>query len=168
MKIDEKMVVSLSYKLKDHKTGEKIEETTTENPFLFLYGVGSVIPTFEQNLHGKVVGDTFEFFIDSANAYGERNEDQVAMLPSTIFHDEAGKFNDKDIFVGALVPMSDNEGRHLRGMVLEITDELVKMDFNHPLAGIDLHFEGTINEIRPATEEELEHGHAHGPHGHQH
>ena len=56
----------------------------------------------------------------------------------------------------------------LEGLVLEIKDELVKMDFNHPLAGIDLHFEGTIVEVRPATEEELEHGHAHGVHGHQH
>jgi FKBP-type peptidyl-prolyl cis-trans isomerase SlyD len=109
----------------------------------------------------------FKFSIDSENAYGNRTEDQIAMLPSNIFHDENGKFNE-DITVGAFVPMSDNEGNHLRGLVLEIKDELVKMDFNHPLAGTDLHFEGTILEVRPATQEELDHGHAHGAHGHQH
>ena len=167
MKIDANMVVSLTYKLTDHKTGETIEETTAENPMLFLYGVGSIIPEFEQNLNGKVAGDMFKFAIDSENAYGNRSEEQIAMLPANIFNDEAGKFNE-EIVLGAMVPMSDNEGNHLRGIVLEIKDELVKMDFNHPLAGTDLHFEGTILEVRPATEEELEHGHAHGVHGHQH
>ena len=64
--------------------------------------------------------------------------------------------------------MSDNEGNHLRGLVLEIKEDLVKMDFNHPLAEMDLHFEGVVLEVRPASAEELEHGHAHGVHGHQH
>ncbi len=167
MKIDANMVVSLTYKLTNHKTGETIEETTTENPMLFLYGTGSVIPEFEENLKDKAVGDLFKFAIDSENAYGDRTDDQIAMIPTNVFNDEEGKFNE-DIFVGALVPMSDNEGNHLRGIVLEIKDELVKMDFNHPLAGTDLHFEGTILEVRPASQEELDHGHAHGVHGHQH
>ena len=95
MKIDANMVVSLTYKLTDHKTGETIEETTAENPMLFLYGVGSIIPEFEQNLNGKVAGDMFKFAIDSENAYGNRSEEQIAMLPANIFHDEAGKFNQK-------------------------------------------------------------------------
>jgi FKBP-type peptidyl-prolyl cis-trans isomerase SlyD len=168
MKIGSNMVVSLTYKLTNHKTGEKIEETTTENPMLFLYGVGSIIPEFEENLEGKVVGDVFKFSIDSENAYGNPSEDQIAMLPISIFQNEEGKINEEEIFEGAFVPMSDNDGNHLRGLVLEIKDELVKMDFNHPLAGIDLHFEGTIVEVRPATQEELDHGHAHGVHGHQH
>ena len=167
MKIDANMVVSLTYKLTNHKTGETIEETTTENPMLFLYGTGSVIPEFEENLKDKAVGDLFKFAIDSENAYGDRTDDQIAMIPTNVFNDEEGKFNE-DIFVGALVPMSDNEGNHLRGIVLEIKDELVKMDFNHPLAGTDLHFEGIILEVRPASQEELDHGHAHGVHGHQH
>lgn len=168
MKIGSNMVVSLTYKLTNHKTGEKIEETTTENPMLFLYGVGSIIPEFEENLDGKVVGDAFKFSIDSENAYGTPSEEQIAMLPISIFQNEEGKINEEELFEGAFVPMSDNDGNHLRGLVLEIKDELVKMDFNHPLAGIDLHFEGTIVEVRPATQEELDHGHAHGVHGHQH
>ncbi len=168
MKIGSNMVVSLTYKLTNHKTGEKIEETTTENPMLFLYGVGSIIPEFEENLDGKVVGDVFKFSIDSENAYGTPSEEQIAMLPISIFQNEEGKINEEELFEGAFVPMSDNDGNHLRGLVVEIKDELVKMDFNHPLAGIDLHFEGTIVEVRPATQEELDHGHAHGVHGHQH
>lgn len=168
MTIDVNMVVSLNYKLTNHKTGEKIEETTAENPMLFLYGVGSIIPEFEQNIQGKKVGDSFSFSIDSANAYGERNDDQIAAIPVNVFHNENGEINTEEIFVGALVPMSDNEGNHLRGTVLEINSEIVKMDFNHPLAGTDLHFEGAILEVRPATQEELDHGHAHGVHGHQH
>lgn len=168
MTIDVNMVVSLNYKLTNHKTGEKIEETTAENPMLFLYGVGSIIPEFEQNIQGKKVGDSFSFSIDSANAYGERNDDQIAAIPVNVFHNENGEINTSEIFVGALVPMSDNEGNHLRGLILEINSEIVKMDFNHPLAGTDLHFEGEILEVRPATQEELDHGHAHGVHGHQH
>ncbi len=168
MTIDANMVVSLNYKLTNHKTGEKIEETTAENPMLFLYGVGSIIPEFEENIHGKKVGDSFSFAIASENAYGEKNDNQIAMIPINVFHDENGNLNVSEIFTGAIVPMSDNEGNHLRGTVLEITDEIVKMDFNHPLAGTDLFFEGVILEVRPATEEELEHGHAHGPNGHHH
>jgi len=167
MKIDSNMVVSLTYKLTDHKTGETIEETTTENPMLFLYGVGSLIPEFEDNLNGKVEGGLFKFSIESKNAYGDRTDEQIAMLPANIFHEENGEFN-PEIKEGSIVPMTDNDGNNVRGIVLEIKDELVKMDFNHPLAGTDLHFEGTILEVRPATQEELDHGHAHGVHGHQH
>lgn len=168
MTIDENMVVSLSYKLSDGKTGNKIEETTTENPMLFLFGVGAVIPEFENLLRNKNTGDTFDFTILAENAYGTRNDEQIVMMPIDVFHDESGKLRENEIFVGALVPMSDNEGNHLRGLVLEIKEDLVKMDFNHPLAEMDLHFEGVVLEVRPASAEELEHGHAHGVHGHQH
>ena len=75
---------------------------------------------------------------------------------------------DESIQVGVSVPMSDNEGNHMRGKVLEITPEFVRMDFNHPLAGTDLQFEGKILEVREATQDELAHGHAHGPGGHHH
>jgi FKBP-type peptidyl-prolyl cis-trans isomerase SlyD len=90
------------------------------------------------------------------------------MLPANIFHDENGAF-DKEMFqVGSMVPMSDSEGNQLRGRILEVAEETVQMDFNHPLADTDLHFVGTILEVRDAEAEELAHGHAHGPHGHQH
>jgi FKBP-type peptidyl-prolyl cis-trans isomerase SlyD len=70
--------------------------------------------------------------------------------------------------VGAMIPMSDSEGNHMQGKIVEVDEENVKMDFNHPLAGTDLHFQGEILDIREATEDELAHGHVHGEHGHQH
>ena len=161
-------VVTLQYMLTDNNTGQKIEETTAENPMEFLYGVERILPAFEENIHGLNVGDTFDFAIVSANAYGDRNDDQVATIPVSVFYDEEGKLNENDIFEGALVPMSDGEGNHLRGRVLEVNDEHVKMDFNHPLAGNDLHFTGSVTAIRQATEEEITHGHSHGAHGHHH
>jgi FKBP-type peptidyl-prolyl cis-trans isomerase SlyD len=168
MTIQENMVVSLNYKLSNHKTGEKIEETTPENPMVFLYGVGGIIPQFEENIFGKSVGDSFEFHISAENAYGNPDSDQIAMIPLDVFRDEAGNFDAEYFVVGAMIPMSDNEGNQLRGTIVEVTPELIKMDFNHPLAGTDLHFVGTIVEIRPATQDEIAHGHVHGPHGHQH
>ena len=90
------------------------------------------------------------------------------MLPANIFHYENGSFDSAMFQVGSIVPMSDSDGNQLRGRILEVNDETVQMDFNHPLAGTDLHFVGTILEVRDAEAEELAHGHAHGPHGHQH
>ncbi len=168
MTIEVNSVVSLNYKLSNHKTGEKIEETSSDNPMVFLYGVGALIPEFEENLFGKKAGDSFEFSIVSENAYGNHSEDNIVDIPISVFQDETGKINKNEIRVGALVPMSDNEGNHMRGQVKEITAEIVKMDFNHPLAGTDLHFKGEILDLREATADELAHGHVHGPGGHHH
>ena len=117
---------------------------------------------------GKTIGDTFAFAIESENAYGTPSDEQVAMIPLDVFNMEDGKVNTEEIYIGATVPMSDNEGHQLLGTVLDINEEFVKMDFNHPLAGIDLHFEGEIIGVRDASEEEVSHGHVHGEHGHQH
>jgi FKBP-type peptidyl-prolyl cis-trans isomerase SlyD len=168
MTISENMVVSLNYKLSNHKTGEKIEETTAENPMVFLFGVGGIIPEFEQNINGLTVGDTFEFHITAENAYGMHDENQVAMIPLDVFRDEKGVFDSEYFTVGAMIPMSDSEGNHLRGLIRSVSDEAIEMDFNHPLAGTDLHFSGSISEVRPATPDEIAHGHVHGPGGHQH
>ena len=90
------------------------------------------------------------------------------MIPLDVFNDESGVFDEKYFPIGSLIPMSDNEGNQLRGRVLEITPELMKMDFNHPLAGTDLHFIGEILDLRDALADEISHGHVHGEHGHQH
>lgn len=168
MTIKEAMVVSVNYKLSNHTTGEKIEETTVENPMVFLYGVGGLIPEFEENIFGKKAGDAFDFAIKAENAYGVAAEDNIVMIPLNIFADEQGKFDTEYFKVGATVPMSDNEGNRLLGTIREVTEEFIKMDFNHPLSGIDLHFSGEIVEVREATADELDHGHAHGPGGHHH
>ena len=154
MQITSNKVVSLKYKLSNHHSGEKIEETNEENPLVFLYGVGGLIPEFEENLADKKIGDTFDFHIIASNAYGDYDPEHIAMIPSNVFHDDNGNF-DNDMFqVGAMIPMSDSEGNHMQGKIVEVDEENVKMDFNHPLAGTDLHFQGEILDIREATEEE--------------
>lgn len=168
MTIEANKVVTLSYKLSDNKTGDKIEETSDDNPMVFLFGAGSVIPDFEINLHGKNVGDTFEFSIEAENAYGNHQPQEVGKIPIESFHNEDGKLEEEYVFVGATVPMTDQDGNQLQGTILDITDEYVEMDFNHPLAGVDLKFEGKILNVRPATADELSHGHAHGADGHHH
>ena len=168
MTVDTNTVVSLHYKLTNHKTGEQIEETSENQPMEFLYGIERIIPLFEENIHGLKAGDTFEFSIPSAQAYGDKNDDHVALIPISVFFDETGKVDETQIKVGAVLPMTDNEGNQLRGTLLEIKDETVTMDFNHPLAGTDLFFQGTILAVRTATQEEISHGHSHGEHGHHH
>jgi FKBP-type peptidyl-prolyl cis-trans isomerase SlyD len=168
MKVDINSVVTLHYKLSNLTTGEKIEETTSEQPLEFLYGVERILPLFEEGVFGLSAGENFSLDIPVTDAYGEKDPNQVAEIPNEVFHDDEGKIDSEFIFVGARVPMSDNEGSQMVGMVLETTDVYVKMDFNHPLAGQALHFDGTIQEVREATKEEIAHGHSHGAHGHQH
>lgn len=168
MIIDMHTVVTVNYKLTNQTTGEFVEETNAENPLVFLYGVGGIIPDFELNLHGKTVGDRFDFSIASANAYGESSDENIVPIPTSVFHGEKGAVDTTQIYVGAVVPMMDNEGNRMRGTVVDMNDEIVKMDFNHPLAGQDLHFSGEVLDVRAATQDEIAHGHAHGPGGHQH
>lgn len=168
MTIEQNKVVSVNYTLKNKNTGEQVEQTSVEHPFVFIYGTGGLLPDFESNLNGKKVGDKFDFFIDAAKGYGTRQEDHVVMIPVNAFQDEDGKLDDENVKVGVTLPMVDNEGNRMYGQVLEINEEFVKMDFNHPLAGQDLHFAGEVLDIRPATEDELAHGHVHGEHGHHH
>lgn len=168
MQITQNTVVSLNYKLSNHQTGEKIEETPVERPLVFLYGIESMIPEFEQKIAGKAKGDKVSFSITAENAYGTYQEEQIAMIPANIFHNEDGKVDTEFFFIGATIPMSDNEGNHLRGKILEITEENVKMDFNHPLAGTDLLFDVEVLDVREATSDEIDHGHVHGEHGHHH
>lgn len=168
MKIENNSVVSVNYLLTRKDNGEKIEQTSKEHPFVFIFGIGGLLEDFESNLLNKKTGDTFDFFIEHKRGYGVRDEQNVVMIPIASFYGEDGKLDTDAIKVGATVPMVDNEGNRLYGTVEEITAEYVKMDFNHPLAGQDLHFKGEVLGVRAATEDELAHGHVHGEHGHHH
>ncbi len=170
MKAEHNKVVSVNYhltgKLED-QAEELIEQTSEGQPFVFLLGSGGVLEDFEKNLQGKQAGDAFDFHIKADKAYGEHNQEYVAEIPKQAFHVD-GKFDDERVKEGEELPMLDSEGHQMQGLVVEVGDEHVVMDFNHPLAGYDLHFAGTVLEVRDATAEELEHGHIHGPHGHHH
>lgn len=168
MTIENNTVVSVNYLLAKKGTGEQIEQTSKEHPFVFIFGAGGLLEDFETNLRNKKVGDTFDFFIEHTRGYGVRDEQHIVMIPIDAFLAEDGKLDEENVKVGVTLPMIDNEGGKLYGMVKEITAEYVKMDFNHPLAGQDLHFKGEVLEVRAASEEELAHGHVHGEHGHHH
>lgn len=168
MNISNNKVVSLTYELKhDSAQGETIEVTDKNSPLVFLFGAGMMLPKFEQNLENLKVNDNFEFVLQADDAYGEIIEEAVIDLPIDVFMVE-GKVDPEMLKVDNIIPMQDNQGNPLEGKILEVADDSVKMDFNHPMAGRNLHFTGTIIDLRDATEEEIKHGHVHGAHGHQH
>lgn len=164
MKIDNNHVVGLTYDLYVTENNEKkhVESATTENPLVFLYGVGMMLPKFEEHLKGLSVGDNYAFSLTAADGYGEYDEKAVAPLPKDMFGEQPLPE------VGAILPLQDNNGGQFQGRVVSITEDAVLVDLNHPMAGHELHFNGTIQDVRPATQEELDHGHVHGEGGHQH
>ena len=163
MALDKNHVVTLKYVLNTaDETGEKIfvEGTSSEDPMTFLYGVGMMIPKFENEIQNLNIGDTKSFTIEPSEGYGEKDPQAVAQLPLDMFEGQELPP------VGAVLPLSDNQGNNFQALVVEVTPEAVVVDMNHPMAGRPLHFDVEILNTRPATEEELAHGHAHGADGH--
>jgi len=155
MKIGKNKMVSLTYDLHyDDAAGELIEQATSEKPLSFVFGAGLMLPKFEEHLEGFEVGNPFEISLQDVDAYGELDENAIVDLPKHIFFIE-GEFDEEIVSVGNTVPMMSTGGQRLNGLVLEITDDIVKMDFNHPLAGENLFFKGQITEVREASDEEI-------------
>ncbi len=162
-------VVTVHYSLREEgANGDLIEETFGSDPLLYLHGHGTMIPGFEKNLQGKKVGDTYEFTLSPEEAYGDIKTENIVEVPIENFADENGAVDRDLLEVGAPINMSDEEDNYFQGFVAEIKLESVVVDFNHPMAGLTLHFSGEIVDIRDASAEELNHGHVHGPGGHQH
>ena len=162
MTIEKNHVVAVQYTLNAvEENGDKtfIEKTSPENPFIFLYGVGMMLPKFEDELQGMVAGDQKSFTITPEQGYGEKAENATTQLPVEMFGD-----NEMPP-IGAILPLQDPDGNHVNAMVIEVTTEAVTVDLNHPMAGKTLHFDIELESTRPATEEELSHGHAHGVDG---
>ena len=155
MKIGKNKMVSLTYDLHyDDAEGELIEQATSEKPLSFVFGAGLMLPKFESSLESLEAGSPFEISLADVDAYGELDENAIVDLPKHIFFID-GEFDDEIVSVGNTVPMMSTSGQRLNGLVLEITDDTVKMDFNHPLAGENLFFKGQILEVREATDDEL-------------
>jgi FKBP-type peptidyl-prolyl cis-trans isomerase SlyD len=152
MKVEQNKVVSLSYRLETN--GDVVEVVTNEKPMQFIFGVGYLLPKFEEQIENMVVGDNFDFILQADEAYGEIDEQAIFDLPKNVFEIE-GKFDDQYIQVGKNIPMQDQEGNRMYGTVEEIGDSTVTMNFNHPLAGSVLHFAGQVVDIREATPEDL-------------
>ena len=155
-KIENNKVASVHYTGTLPDTGEIFDSSEGREPLTFLVGHRQMIPGFERELMGVAAGDKVEFTLSAEDAYGNHNPDAVQQVP-------------KDMF-GGITPeigmtlMSDMGPFR----VTEIGEDVVTVDFNHALAGKSLTFNVEVVEIRDATEEEIAHGHAHGPGGHHH
>ena len=170
MLVEKNKVVALAYDLKvmdDENNKVLVEKVVKEHPMLFLFGVSGLPEKFEENVEGLKVGDKFEFSVKSDDAYGDFDSESIVNIPLEVFKVD-NKFDSEKFSVGAIIPMSDESGHTMRGKILEVNSEDIKMDFNHPLAGKDLYFNGEVVSIRNATAEELAHGHVHGEGGHHH
>ena len=155
-KIENNKVVRVHYTGTLPDTGEVFDSSEGREALTFLVGHKQMIPGFERELMGKELGEKVEFTLSPEDAYGEHNPDAVQKVPLDMF----GNIKPE---VGTTL-MSDMGPFR----VTEVGDELITVDFNHALAGKSLTFNVEVVELRDATEEEISHGHAHGPGGVQH
>ena len=171
--IENLKVVSATYELyingEDGKE-ELMEKATEEAPLTWCQGEGMMLPAFEAQMAGKEKGDSFDFVLKAADAYGEYIQEGLMDLPKKMFFNGDGEFDEERVYVGAIVPMNTVDGQIVKAQVCEITDDQVTIDLNHPYAGEDLHFKGVILSIRDVTEGELKAirnpRHCGGCHGH--
>lgn len=155
MKIAENKFIALSYDLNvGDEELELMERATPDTPLEFIYGTGSMLEAFEKNIADLKQGDNFSFVLQPEEAYGAFSEEHILDLPRNMF-EEDGVLNEEVVYQGNVLPMMDQEGNKLNGTVVEVKDDIIVMDFNHPLAGEVLNFSGKVLVVRDATPEEL-------------
>lgn len=150
--------LSVSYTLyvNGEKGKELVEKTTPDKPFQFISGFGIALDAFEQQIIGLEKGAAFDFELTKEQAYGEYSKEHVLDLEREIFCIN-GHFDHEHIYPEAIIPLQNEEGNRFYGRVVEVGEEKVKVDLNHPLAGESLFFKGEVIENRDATEEEINH-----------
>lgn len=148
--------IAVAYELYSLSDGEShlTEKTATDQPFDFISGFGLTLEDFEKAVASLPTGKDFDFTLTPEQAYGEYVQERVLDLNKEMFCVD-GKLDEEHIYEGAIVPLMNEEGQRFMGQVVEIGNDKVKMDLNHPLAGKSLNFKGTIVENREATEEEI-------------
>lgn len=155
------LVVSLGYTL-TLKDGTVIDSSEEGDPLEYLHGQGQIISGLEQSLYGMAVGDEKQVIVEPSDGYGEVDDKDHIYMPLNSFP------SDLNLEVGESVYLRDSESdNEYQAFIAEISDDDVKLDFNHPLAGETLYFDVKVEGLRQATSEELAHGHAHSP-GHAH
>lgn len=160
MQIAPNSVVTLHYTLKDND-GNVIDQSD-DGSFLYLHGAMNIIPGLENALTGKSAGDEFSVKIPPEEGYGNRDPGRIQEVPKEMFQD-AG-----EVAVGVQFHAQSPDGQTIVVTVTEIKEDVVVIDANHALAGVELNFAVKVIEVREASEEEVSHGHVHGPHGHHH
>ena len=159
MAISENSVVTLDFSV-SNANGELLDSTEDKQPLEYLHGTGYLVAGLEAELNNKAVGEDFDITLAPEQAYGERDEALVQSVPGELF--DGMEVSEGDTFV------AETDDGHRPVTIVEVAEEYVKVDGNHPLAGMTLTFKGVVRAIRPATEEEIAHGHVHGEHEHDH
>lgn len=160
MNVTKEHVVSINYTLKNDE-GQVMDQSTDGNPLVYLHGIGQIIPGLEKALEGKTTGDKLNVTIPPEEAYGPKNDQMIQTVPKS-------EFQDADTIEVGVQFQADTEVGPMIFTVIEVKDNEFVLDGNHPLAGMTLHFEVEVSEIRAASKEEIEHGHVHGQGGHDH
>ncbi len=161
MKIEKGSVVGIDYKL-HLGDGQVVDASEPGEPLTYLHGEGQIVPGLERALEGMESGQSKQVVVDPAEGYGDHDPRGLQEVPKSAFPEGFAPSPGMQLTAegpgGEVVPFS----------VREVKPESVVIDLNHPLAGRTLHFDVTVRDVRAATADELEHGHAHGPEGHGH
>ncbi len=160
MEIAQDKVVTIDYTLTDND--DNVIDQSSEGRFAYLHGANNIVVGLENALAGKELGDELSVSVPPDEAYGIRNEDRMQDVPKKAFPD------DVEITPGTPFHAEGPNGDVIMVTVIKVDGDTVTIDGNHPLAGVHLNFQVNVVDIRDATAEELEHGHVHGPSGHQH
>ena len=152
MKVENSKMVSVHYTLT--VDGAVADKSAEGKPLQFICGTGMLLPKFEGAIMGKEPGEKVSFTLEPKDGYGELDPQAIVELPKTIFMVD-GKVAEEILFVGNIIPMASQEGYRMNGVVKEVGEQTVKMDFNHPMAGKTLNFDVEVVEVRDVTPEDL-------------
>lgn len=150
--------VTVAYELytdNDKGIHELVEKAPIEHPFQFISGLGIALDSFENKILALTEGEAFDFVLKVDEAYGPYEQDHIIELPKETFAIN-GRFDKDMVYPGAVLPLVNADGMRFQGLVLELKDNTVIIDLNHPLAGKDLHFKGQVVTMRDATNEEIQ------------
>ena len=155
MQIDKNTIATLTYQIYlDGENGELIESADIQKPRSMVFGYDRMLPGFESNLTGLYVGKDFSFLLNEEDAFGSYQDELLIKVPKSAFVMD-GKVREDLIFLNNEIGMIDNHGNPVKGKIIEINADDVKMDFNHQLAGRKLYVTGSVLDIRPVTDDDL-------------
>lgn len=155
MKISQNTVVEFCYELE--VDGQVVDHTTKERPLDYIHGTGSLLPKLEAHIEGMEPGSRFDVTLSPEDGYGEIDPSRIIDLPKAAF-EVNGEVREDLLVPGNTIPMMNSMGGVIPGVVLEVSEDSVKMDLNHQMAGKTLHFTGEVLTVREATEKELTEG----------
>jgi FKBP-type peptidyl-prolyl cis-trans isomerase SlyD len=160
MNVEKDAVVSISYTLKD-SDGAVLDSSEGREDLAYLHGHQNIVEGLEEALEGKAVGDSVSVVVEPEKGYGVRND-------ALVFNVARERMPDEELELGMQFAAQDKDGNQQIVTLVEVGDEQVTLDANHPLAGQTLHFNVTVNDVREASEVEIDHGHVHDPDHHHH